>query len=224
MTLQDFVKTVLKNRELEDTHITDFDSYKEVLGLSPERDYTDTVRDAIARYERIRTGYGETGEALAQRNLTDSGYAESLLRGAEGELVADTNAAKAELQKENEALKAGYIEYLTEGTEEDNALFLSVVKKLSAISGVTRQAAYDYAIVNGLPHEKAEAAAELADGLWKNERRKTTLDEITRFGLRYAAAKNYAKAAGFTEGEAEEIAHAAESIWQDANDRHYNYY
>ena len=224
MNLEDFVKTLLYNRDIENKKLDSYDSFVRENGENPLADYTDTVKDAVERYERSLSGYGSSGEALQRSNLAGSGYASHLDEMAKARL-SDTVAAAAESKTEAEnQLKSDYADFLAGEKEDSEALLSTVLNKVSDINSVSYDAAFDYAVMRGLDEEHADIVAKAAENLWKNDKKQSVIQEITSYGLDYNGARDYALAYGFTEEEALAIAAAAEAVRKSAEDRDFNIY
>ena len=80
-------------------------------GVDPNRQYNQSVKSAIADYERQKATYGSNAEALAGMGLTNSGTSNYLDQAAYGSMQAAKAQAAAQRDANLTALAGQYINY-----------------------------------------------------------------------------------------------------------------
>lgn len=239
-TLEEFIKDYV-DKKIEDGEMLGIGDYTATTLSRPDESHK-AFGDALISL----TGgaeYGRQGERLAERGLSDSGYARYLseikerkkseLMSKKGAPVDHTDSGYGEYlakyvsnaeslyAKENES-DAKIRDQVARERERYENLRLTVSNKIVSEGLINYDRAYDYAISMGLSDKDASVIARESSETARKNAKLAVLERIVTNNLSPAKAFVYAQSYGLSEEDATVLSDAARKITQDIENDEYS--
>ena len=190
-TIEKFIKNYINNKTISESK-EGYAAWLRKNGASPLSDFSESVSDASADYERLTSEHGSNAERLAEKGLLNSGYAKYLGDAMKGKRNSDFENAISEYLEADSKNKVGYENEL-ERLEE---IRIAEEKKAEE----ERLKAEEKAKKEALAEEKkaAEKAEKEKAELLKNEKtQKEKKYNDAKKGLEKSGIINYERAYSF---------------------------
>ena len=128
-SLEDFLKTYIKNREIKNSALS-YRDYVKSKGNKYNADYKSERLSAALNYKSALPTRGAALESLKSTGLASSGYAEHLMTEADKRYRSELDSIEKKRANEEAAAKSGYLNYLSEYDATQNKLSASVTETL----------------------------------------------------------------------------------------------
>ncbi|MBO7304216.1 MAG: hypothetical protein J6V09_03255 [Clostridia bacterium] len=208
-TLEDFVKSYLKNKAVSESP-AGYAEWLKANGVPADKIYADSIKEISTDYRRQRSEFGSNAEALASLGLTSSGYSDYVNGKAYSDMQKSKYAARKSYDDAARQNVADYTGYVKSINKEAADSFRTAVKEISDRGILNFNVAYNYALASGLSDDAAKAAASAANELAKSAVKESVTRSILTQRLTEREALGYAIALGLSEEEATELSKYAE--------------
>ena len=210
-SLEDFFRGYMKNRALYDGADT-YESYLRKKGENPSADYYGALTRLNTQLKRADSGYGVSGEKLAEMGLTGSGYGSYLRELAKNSYQSQRDSLERSSREKNDSLTGGYLSYLEKYKSSQDTLSRSIGEKIIRSKMLDEERAYRYAIDSGLSEARARSVAEISAKEAREELLRSIIADLPSMNLDGESAWSYAISLGLTKSEAERAKLYAESL------------
>lgn len=219
LTLAEFIRDNLTRRDGINGGREGIYGYAEWIARAGERESEPLTKasNAMTNYAKSLSGYGTRAVSLAEKGLSDSGYAEYLNSLAKSERDEALAMAKSLHGSALAANMKGYAQYLDSAEAAGKSLYESTLKKLVSEKFTDEQSAYDRARELGLDGEHAYEAAKYATDEVVRELKLKVMSAISTKRLTAYQTKLYASSIGLGADDAEELAGYAYSLNETAD-------
>ena len=198
--------------------------YIAMSGADPNRAYNNSVRSAIADYERQKATYGANAEALAGMGLTNSGTSNYLEQSAYSAMQSAKAQAAAQRDADMTALAGQYINYQAQQEQQRQQNLMEAYNTAVSLglSG-DNMSKYLKAIIPNISQEEIDGLTGATDSV-VGDAAVNNFDEIsnrllamTETGGDLAAAADYLKTSGaYSPEEIDNVVNALAKYEEDS--------
>jgi hypothetical protein len=203
-TLDDFLKTYIKNREIKNGALS-YQGYLRSKGNSYSTDYKGERLRATLDYKSALPKRGTGLEALGEAGLRNSGYAEHLMSLADKRHRSELASIERKYASEESEAKRGYASYLAEYDTAQTKLKDKITDTLIKNGVLDENEGYVYAIESGLAPEAAAVAGSRASAEVRRRLRLKVISEMFNRHIPPDSAADYALELGLSEEDALDI-------------------
>ncbi len=217
-TLEDFIK------KYTSSGAKNYSDFLRGEGDDSELSYASSLKNASMTYDRSRAAYGGSGEAMARRGLTGSGYSAYLDANAYSEMQKSKREALEKKNTSDAQNKIRYADYLKNYENERINALRNTIDGIASYAPTDKDLASEYALYSGLDGDMAEKVAGLGISLGKKEMTSKEMQTL----INTLVTKNYSRgnlyyyltAIGMSQDEANEL---ADVIYKLSSNKKYNY-
>ena len=210
-TLEEFISEYVNNK-VKSNSKQSYAAWLKANGIDSEKIYSEKLKDIETDYKSGLNNYGAAAESLSRQGLSESGYSDYLNGKVYSEMQRSKRYAKSEYENNIQKNEKGYADYLDSYIKNENKTFASVVKTIDSNGIIDYDAAYRYAVNQGLSEDTAKIAAKTASDIARKKLKDSVIRKIVSAGLTETQVKEYAMGLGLSEAEALELGRYAKEI------------